>query len=38
VRRHRKMHSAGLQFLFATESERDRWVQLTFDLQRGVQL
>jgi hypothetical protein len=38
VRRHRKMSSAGLQFLFATENERDRWVQLTFDLQRGVQL
>jgi c-di-GMP-binding flagellar brake protein YcgR len=38
VRRHRKMHSAGLQFQFTSESERDRWVQLTFDLQRGVQL
>lgn len=38
VKRNRKMFSVGLQFLFATESERDRWVQLTFDLQRGVQL
>lgn len=38
VRRNRKMQSAGLQFVFATENERDRWVQLTFDLQRGVQL
>jgi hypothetical protein len=38
LRRHRKLCSAGLQFLFSTESERDRWVQLTFDLQRGVQI
>jgi hypothetical protein len=38
MRRNRKMFSVGLQFIFATESERDRWVQLTFDLQRGVQL
>lgn len=38
TRRNRKLTSAGLQFLFANESERDRWVQLTFDLQRGVQL
>jgi hypothetical protein len=38
IRRNRKLCSAGLQFVFATESERDRWVQLTFDLQRGVQL
>jgi len=38
VRRNRKLQSAGLQFVFATENERDRWVQLTFDLQRGVQL
>jgi hypothetical protein len=38
IRRNRKVCSAGLQFLFATESERDRWVQLTFDLQRGVQI
>jgi hypothetical protein len=38
IRRNRKHSSAGLQFMFATENERDRWVQLTFDLQRGVQL
>jgi c-di-GMP-binding flagellar brake protein YcgR len=38
VRRNRKLCSAGLQFMFQTESERDRWVQLTFDLQRGVQI
>jgi c-di-GMP-binding flagellar brake protein YcgR len=38
IRRNRKLCSAGLQFQFATESERDRWVQLTFDLQRGVQI
>jgi hypothetical protein len=38
LRRHRKLTSVGLQFQFATESERDRWVQLTFDLQRGVQI
>jgi hypothetical protein len=38
IRRNRKLWSAGLQFQFATESERDRWVQLTFDLQRGVQI
>jgi len=38
IRRNRKLWSAGLQFMFATESERDRWVQLTFDLQRGVQI
>jgi hypothetical protein len=36
VRRSRKLLCAGLQFQFATENERDRWVQLTFDLQRGV--
>jgi hypothetical protein len=38
VRRNRKLFCAGLQFQFATENERDRWVQLAFDLQRGVQL
>jgi c-di-GMP-binding flagellar brake protein YcgR len=38
MRRNRKLCSAGLRFVFATESERDRWVQLTFDLQRGVQI
>jgi c-di-GMP-binding flagellar brake protein YcgR len=38
IRRNRKVCSVGLQFLFATEGERDRWVQLTFDLQRGVQI
>jgi hypothetical protein len=38
IRRNRKMWSIGMQFIFTTESERDRWVQLTFDLQRGVQL
>jgi c-di-GMP-binding flagellar brake protein YcgR len=36
VRRSRKLFCAGLQFQFATENERDRWVQLTFDLQRGI--
>jgi c-di-GMP-binding flagellar brake protein YcgR len=38
TRRNRKLWSVGLQFVFATESERDRWVQLSFDLQRGVPL
>jgi c-di-GMP-binding flagellar brake protein YcgR len=38
IRRNRKVCSVGLRFAFATESERDRWVQLTFDLQRGVQI
>jgi c-di-GMP-binding flagellar brake protein YcgR len=38
TRRNRKLLSVGLQFVFATESERDRWVQLSFDLQRGVPL
>jgi c-di-GMP-binding flagellar brake protein YcgR len=38
VRRNRKLHCVGLQFQFTSENERDRWVQLTFDLQRGVQL
>lgn len=38
IKRNRKLNSIGLQFQFATESERDRWVQLTFDLQRGVQV
>ena len=37
VRRQRKLYQAGLQFQFSSESERDRWVQLTFDLQRGAQ-
>jgi hypothetical protein len=37
VRRNRKLFCAGLQFQFAKENERDRWVQLTFDLQRVVQ-
>jgi c-di-GMP-binding flagellar brake protein YcgR len=27
----------GLELMFPLERERDRWVQLTFDLQRGVQ-
>ena len=30
--------AAGLEFRFTKEAERDRWVQLAFDLQRGVQL
>ena len=38
TRRNRLLCSAGLQFVFASENERDRWVQLTFELQRGVQL
>jgi Tfp pilus assembly protein PilZ len=38
MRRNRKVTSVGLQFAFTSENERDRWVQLTFDLQRGVQL
>jgi c-di-GMP-binding flagellar brake protein YcgR len=35
VRKGRKLCSAGLQFVFASSSEQDRWVKLTFDLQRG---
>lgn len=38
VRRNRKVTCVGLRFAFASENDRDRWVQLTFDLQRGVQL
>jgi hypothetical protein len=36
TRGHRLLSSAGLEFVFHNEDERDRWVQLTFDLQRGV--
>jgi len=37
VRRNRKLFCVGIEYKFAREPERDRWVQLTFDLQRGVQ-
>jgi hypothetical protein len=37
VRRNRKLFCVGLEFQFAKETERDRWVQLTFDLQRMAQ-
>jgi hypothetical protein len=32
----RKVHCAGVQYQLKSESERDRWVQLTFGLQRGA--
>ena len=34
----RTLHVLGVEMIIAAERERDRWVQLTFDLQRGVQL
>jgi hypothetical protein len=30
--------SLGVEFKFELERDRDRWVQLSFDLQRGVQI
>jgi hypothetical protein len=36
--RNKIAYGLGLEFEFASESERDRWVHLTFDLQRGVQI
>jgi c-di-GMP-binding flagellar brake protein YcgR len=35
ARRNQNLFSAGVEFQFAAERERDRWVQLTFELQRG---
>jgi c-di-GMP-binding flagellar brake protein YcgR len=36
IRQHRPIASLGVEFLFLYESERDRWVQLAFHLQRGA--
>lgn len=38
TRRSRRLFFVSVELLFDAESERDRWVQLTFDLQRGVKL
>lgn len=35
-RKANRPYSLSIELLFDAESERDRWVQLTFDLQRGV--
>lgn len=37
-RRNQKLYLAGVEFIFKSENQRDMWVRLTFDLQRGVQL
>jgi len=33
-----QLYSAGLQFVLGADSEQERWLRLTFDLQRGGQL
>lgn len=38
VRRFQRLFIIGVEFHFRAENERDKWVQLAFDLQRGVQL
>ena len=38
VRKGGQLYSAGLQFVLAADSEQERWLRLTFDLQRGAQL
>jgi c-di-GMP-binding flagellar brake protein YcgR len=35
-RKANRPYSLSVELLFEAESERDRWVQLTFDLQRGA--
>jgi c-di-GMP-binding flagellar brake protein YcgR len=37
-RSRRTLYVLGVELILAAERERDRWVQLSFDLQRGVQL
>jgi hypothetical protein len=34
----RTLYLVGVEMVIVAERDRDRWVQLTFDLQRGVQL
>jgi hypothetical protein len=31
-----RLYTLGLELLFGAETERDRWVQLSFELQRGL--
>lgn len=38
TRNDRRVYSVSVEFVFPAERERDRWVQFTFDLQRGIKL
>lgn len=34
----KNLYGIGVEYLFTVEAERDRWVQFTFELQRGLRL